>query len=181
MMNQKDFPLQEVSRRSLVMGLAAVAAAGVSSSCTDAKTAAESRVYQMGEKVDVGNVVYTVLEADWRAGIGEGANPMVPKDRFLVIRLAITNGTGAQISLPFLSIENRKKEPFMEVQEVRDLSQWMGLVRLIGPAQTEDGRIVFDVPQTDYFLRVTNSDPENEITRLVEIKLTLPDASTIAK
>jgi hypothetical protein len=132
----------------------------------------------MGERVDLGGVVYTVLEAAWRSSIGEGLGAMVPKDRFLVLRISVTNGLGAQISVPFLTLEGRQ-EPVMEVQDVKNLPRWMGVIRMVSPAQTEDGLIVFDVPPAAYKLRVSAIKDDEDITRLVEIPLTLEESRDV--
>lgn len=145
--------------------------------CSDPKAAAESRTYQMGERVDVGGVVYTVLESEWRAAIGEGAGAMIPKDRFLILRVTITNGAGQPANLPFLHLEGAKQpDGVMEVDNAKGLAGWLGLVRIIPPAQTEEGKLVFDVPPASYKLRVSNGSGDNEVTRLVEIPYNVADS-----
>ena len=138
----------------------------------------DSFVYKMGEKVSVGSLVYTVLEAEWKSELsgGSGALPQTPKHRFLVMKLAMTNGGGAQATIPLLTVENGNKESTMEVSEVKDLPSWLGLVRLVNPAQTDQGYIVFDVPTGAYKLRVTDGkETGSETTRLIDIPLSLSE------
>lgn len=156
--------LQTIGRLALVAGAFLSLTA-----CPDAKSAAESRVYQMGERVDVGGVFYTLLESEWRAGLGEGPDELVPKNRFLILRATITNGTGAQVNLPFLTVEDGKQEPTLEVDNAKPVPGWFGLIRMVQPAQTEEGKFVFDVPPGSYKLRVSSGSGDNEVTRLVEI------------
>jgi len=170
MMSQKRSSLQSFA----VAALAAAAFFSLSA-CTDAKSAAESRVYQMGERVDVGGVMYTVLESEWRASIGEGADQMVPKNRFLIIRATVTNGTGTQANLPFLTVEDGKGASVMEEQNAKALAGWFGMVRIIAPAQTEEGKLVFDIPPGNYKLRVAGGTGENEVTRLVDVPYNIAD------
>ena len=109
--------------------------------CSNQKvTEARNITYNMGERVEVKGVVYSVLDAEWLPSIGEGADQKLPKHRFLVLRVAITNGTGAQVNVPFLSLEGGKGDPIMEVDDAKGLPQWLGIVRLVNPAQTEDGK-----------------------------------------
>lgn len=170
MMSQNQTAFQPISR------LALIAAAFLSlTGCPDAKSTAEQRVYQMGERVDVGGVVYTVLESEWRASIGEGSDEIIPKNRFLILRVTITNGTGTPANLPFLTVENAKQESTMEVDNAKPVAGWMGLVRVVAAAQTEEGKMVFDVPPGNYKVRVSNGSGDSEVTRLVEVPYNVTD------
>ena len=63
-------------------------------------------------------------------------------------------------------------QEFLEYSEVESLPNWLGLLRIIQPAATLQGLIVFDVPVSDYQLRVTDGgDLESEKTALVDIPL----------
>jgi hypothetical protein len=132
-------------------------------------------VYQMGEKVALGSMTFSVLESEWRTEIGEGLTAQAPKHRFLILRLAATNGGGAQQDIPFLNLENAKKETFPEVSDVKGLARWFGMIRLVNPAATEEGLLVFDVPPGPYLLRVVGRVNDEEISRLVEIPYSLSD------
>lgn len=141
-------------------------------------TSTDSFVYKMGEKVSVGSLVYTVLEAEWKSelGGGQGGLPQTPKHRFLIVKISMTNGGGAQATIPLLTLENANKNSIMEVSEVKDVPNWLGLVRLVNPAQTDQGYIVFDVPTGAYKLRVTDGkETGSETTRLIDIPLSLSE------
>lgn len=135
----------------------------------------DSFVYKMGEKVPVGTMIYTVIETEWRTELAGGDGlPQTPKNRFLLVKLSMTNSGGAQAAIPMLTLEDAKKEPVMEVGEVKNLPGWLGMVRLVNPAQTEEGMIVFDVPTGSYKLRVTDGkEAGSETTRLIDIPLSL--------
>lgn len=172
MMIRNGNALQTISLTlALCLGLAA---------CGGKKNDGTSITYNMGDRVDVKGVVYNVLEADWQPSIGDGGDQKIPKHRFLVIRLAITNGTGAQVSVPFLSLEGGKGDPVMEVDEVKSLPGWLGIVRLVNPAQTEEGRIVFDVPPASYKLRVVAGVGDEEDSRLIDIPYAINDVTAPA-
>ena len=134
----------------------------------------DSFIYKMGDKVPIGTLSYNVLEAEWKSELGAAGLAQTPKHRFLILKISITNGGGAQATIPLLTLENIKKESTMEVSEVTNLSGWLGLIRLVNPAQTETGLIVFDVPPGAYRLRVTDGkEPGADSTRLIEIPLSL--------
>jgi hypothetical protein len=135
----------------------------------------DSFVYKMGDKVPVGTMIYTVIETEWRSDLsGAEGLPQTPKNRFLLLKVSMTNSGGAQAAIPLLTLENTKKEAAMEVGEVKNLPGWLGMVRLVNPAQTEEGMIVFDVPPAAYKLRVTDGkESGSETTRLIDIPLSL--------
>ena len=49
----------------------------------------------MGERVQVGPLVYQVLESDWRSELGSGGR--TPKDRYLFVKVSITNSSGSPV------------------------------------------------------------------------------------
>ena len=134
-------------------------------------------VYKMGDKVPIGTMVYTVLEAEWRSELrGEDGLPQTPQNRFLLLKVSMTNGGGAQVTIPLLTLENAKKDSIMEVSAVKHLPNWLGLVRMVQPAQTDTGTIVFDVPTASYRLRATDGkETGTETTRLIEIPLSMSE------
>lgn len=169
MMTQMRFPFHR-----LLLPLAMILFLGA---CGESASSTDSFLYKMGDKVPVGSIVYTALEAEWRSELGgaEGL-PQTPKNRFLLIKVSITNSGGAQTAIPLLTVENAQKESSMEVSEVKNLPNWLGLIRLINPAQTENGYLVFDVPTGAYKLRVTDGkEPGSESTRLIDIPLSLSE------
>lgn len=168
MMNQIRFPFHRIH---LPLALILLSACGREPSETD------SFRYKMGEKVIVGQLIYTVLEAEWRTQLpgGEGL-PQTPQHRFLLLKVSITNSGGSQVTLPLLTLENRKKEGTLEVADAKNLPGWLGLIRFIKPAQTDQGYIVFDVPTGAYKLRATDgNEPDTETTRLIDIPLSLSE------
>jgi hypothetical protein len=136
--------------------------------------------HRMGEKVKVGPLIYTVLSADWRADFGDGAEKSVAKDRFVIIQLSITNSGGEQEGSPLTQLIDAQGKEHGEVQEVKNLPQWLGLLRLLSPASTDTGKIVFDVPRGGYKLKVSGGSTENEKTALIDIPLDLTSATAPA-
>ncbi len=134
----------------------------------------EEPVHKMGELTTVGPLTYNVLETQWAAQIGNSIDAQIPEHRFLIIRLSISNAGQQQVAVPLLTLEDEEGHSFMEVSKVEGLSNWLGLLRILEPAGMLEGVIVFDVPPSDYRLRVTDGgDLESERTALIEIPLTL--------
>ncbi len=128
----------------------------------------------MGEQVSVGPLIYTVTDAEWKTDIGSDSQKMIPKERFLVIRLSITNSGGADAGSPLGILVDKQDKEFYEIQEVKGVPEWLPILRRLAPAATDAGRIVFDAPMGIYKLKVSGGgDPENEKFAFIEIPLEL--------
>lgn len=112
--------------------------------------------YDMGEKITLGPLRYNIIESAWRNQLGEAFKLRVPQHRFLLITISITNGGGTELSVPFFQLENSSGQAFPEEQSGEGVDNWFGLLRTISPAQTQQGRILFDVPLSSYKLRITD-------------------------
>jgi hypothetical protein len=53
-------------------------------------------------------------------------------------------------------LENPSGQDFLESDNGEGLDNWFGLLRTITPAQTQQGKLIFDVPLTSYRLRLTD-------------------------
>jgi len=128
--------------------------------------------FPMGQKVQVGKIVYSVLEAEWRTDVPGGKQP--PKNRILQLTMAITNSSSQEMSIPTLRLLNAKSEEHPEYTEIEGNMSWMGLLRRLQPSLTETAAIYFDVPVGAYKLEVVdNSDAENEKASYIEIPASL--------
>ncbi len=135
---------------------------------------ASEPVHEMGELTTVGPMNYTVLETEWQTQLGQSVNAAIPKDKFLLIRLSIVNSGNQQAAVPLLNLVDTHGDTHMELSQVEGVPDWLGLLRILEPAATLQGTIVFDVPAGDYQLRVTDGgDLERERTALISIPLTL--------
>jgi hypothetical protein len=136
-----------------------LAATLVSTACHTVATSHAD--YQMGEKIVAGPLTYNVVEKVWRSQLGEGFQTRVPQNRFLLITISATNGGGAEVSVPMLQLEAPDGKVYREVENGEGVDNWFGLLRAIDPAQTQQGRIVFDVPLSTYRLRLSDGDAAN--------------------
>lgn len=132
-----------------------------------------ARTFQMGEKAQVGPLYYTVLGAEWRTEIGADIERRVAKDRFLIVHLTIFNSGSGDAGAPLTQLVDAQGKEHGELQDVKGLPQWMGLMRRISPTSTEEGRLVFDVPLGIYKLKVSDGGIEIEKTAIIEIPLEL--------
>ncbi len=112
--------------------------------------------FQMGEKVPLGPLTYNVIDTSWRSQMGDLFQLRVPQQRFLLITVSVTNGGGNDVSVPLLSLENANGQMIRESENGQGVDNWFGLLRTIAPAQTQQGKILFDVPLSSYKLRLTD-------------------------
>ena len=130
--------------------------------------------YQMGERVTIGPLTYNVIETKWPSQLGDVLRMRSPERRFFLISLSVTNGGGHPVALPLFSIEGSNGELYRESENGEGVTNWLGMVRNINPAQTVQGRALFDVPLGSYRLRLPDGgDPGVEKYAWVQIPLHL--------
>jgi len=144
-----------MSRVPLLLPSILLAAAGMQAGCK-ATQSAERADYQMGEKATAGPLTYTVIESVWRSQLGSGFNIRVPERRFLLMTVSVSNHASHDISVPLLTMENQNGQSFTESNNGEGVDNWFGLLRTIGPSQTQQGKILFDAPLSSYRLRLTD-------------------------
>jgi hypothetical protein len=117
--------------------------------------AQESRAqFAMGERVPVGQMTYSVIESAWRTQLGESFKVRTPEQRFLLVKISVTNGTGKDVSIPLLTLEGNSGQTYREIGDGEGVDNWFGLLRTISPGQTQQGNVLFDVPLTSFKLRL---------------------------
>jgi hypothetical protein len=131
--------------------------------------------YQMGDKVPSGPLTYNVVEKLWRSQLGDGFQTRMPENRFLLITLATTNGGSSEVSLPLLQLEAPDGKIYKEVETGEGVDNWFGLVRTLAAGQTQQGRILFDVPLSSYRLRLSDGDSATGHFTYVQIPLQIDD------
>jgi hypothetical protein len=130
--------------------------------------------YSMGERVIVGQMTYIVVESTWRNQLGESFQARSPQQRFLLLKISVTNGTGKEVSVPLLTLEGNNGQTYRELADGKGVDSWFGLLRTLSPGETQQGNILFDVPLTSYKLRLPDvTDPGLERFVSVQIPLRL--------
>lgn len=139
---------------------AALVCLAVSAACTRA-IQPESQVRRMGERVQVGSLIYNVFEDQWKAQLGQGADTRVPKDRFFLVRYTVANGGTGDLLVPAMTLVDDSGQTYDELSNGDQVPQWTGYLRHVKPAQTLQGNVVFDAPPKHYRIRVTDENSQN--------------------
>lgn len=147
-------------RQSGVLFLSAAAIAVLFLTACGDKPSRVARNYAMGDKVEVGHIVYTAFETQWLTQIPQEPTPRVPKNRFFLVRLSAVNGGATESVLPTLTIQDDHGKSYEELSNGEGVSQWIGFVRQVKPADSVQGFVVFDAPPAHYKLRVTDETEE---------------------
>jgi hypothetical protein len=158
-----------MSQARLLLSFAAAAAALSLASCGSEEKAYPVRTYSLGERVQLGHIVYQVFETQWMTHLGEGTEARVPQQRFFLVRLSAVNSAGSDISVPGLTIEDDSGKSYTEISDGTGVPQWIGYLRSVKPAESAQGNALFDAPPKHYRLKITDED--NERTAFVDIPL----------
>jgi len=150
--------------------LPAIAAATLLlSSCGSTDKAYPVRTYPMGERIQLGHIVYSVFETQWLTQIGEGADTRVPQHRFFLVRMSAVNGSGGDLIVPSLSIVDDNGNSYPELNEGEGVPQWAGYLHSVKPAESAQGNVLFDAPPRHYKMKI--ADETGERVALVDIPL----------
>lgn len=161
-------------RAGVVLGMAGALALCCLGCFSKSRSSEAAKPYPMGTQVYVGPLTFTALEAEWKDQLDTENGARQPKRRFLMVRVTVTNGGGAVQGLPLLSLVDSKGNTYLEEDKGEGVARWLGLLRELKPAQTEEGYLLFDVAPGSYQLRVTTGgDPEQEMTAMIEIPFKL--------
>ena len=131
--------------------------------------------YQMGDKIPAGPLTYNVVEKVWRSQLGENFQVRTPENRFLLITVSATNGGTTEVSVPLLELEAPDGKLYRESENGEGVDSWFGLLRTLQPSQTQQGRIIFDVPLGSYRLRLSDGDSTTGRYTYVQIPLQIDD------
>ena len=112
------------------------------------------RTYNMGERVDLGHIVYIIFETQWLTHIGEGPDAKIPQNRFFLVRMSATNSKSTDLLVPTVSVEDDSGHSYTEMSTDVGAPQWIGFLRDVKPAESAQGNVVFDAPPRHYKLKV---------------------------
>src|SRR5258708_11828310 len=107
-------------RLSVILSLAGILAISGCGSSGPARTE-----YPVGERVRVGPLTYYVIESRSASQVGDLLKLRPAQDRSLMISLSITNGSGNDVSVPLLEVENPNGQLFKESENGEGVSNWM--------------------------------------------------------
>ncbi len=150
--------------------LAVVATATVLSSCGDSgEQPYPVHTYQMGERIVLGHIVYKVFETQWLTQIGQGPDARIPQHRFFLVRLSAVNSAGVNITVPNFSVVDDNGNTYPEQSNGEGVPQYIGFLRNVQPAESNDGNALFDAPPRHYKLKIF--DETGDKTAFVDIPL----------
>ena len=136
----------------------------------------------MGDRIELGRLIYNVFEAQWLTHLGEQPSMRVPNSRYLLLRVSVLNSGGHSVSVPPLQLVDDAGETHSEVSDGAHVPHWIGILREVKPADSLQGNVLFDVHPGRYKLRVT--DEAEERAGLIAIPLQFqpetPDVPTPA-
>ncbi|MCC6861070.1 MAG: DUF4352 domain-containing protein [Bryobacterales bacterium] len=143
-----------------VLRVAGLALSLILAGCGQVQTP-EIKTHPLGERVTVGYFTYQVFENQWLTRLGEGQDVRTPNQRFMSIRVSVTNGGASAALVPPLALVDDRENSHPEVPSVTSDPNWLGFNRNVRPAETAQGNIVFDVAPGHYRLRLAdNSEQE---------------------
>lgn len=134
---------------------------------------------KMGETITLGGIEHTILGAEWRTALGQGAEARVPAQQFLVIKMAVSNGENPSTEIASLRLVAANGEEFGELADGSGLPDWLGLARLLSPRESRQGTVLFDAPRAVYTLKLVEHtiDEDNANVALVEIPIRMEDST----
>ena len=139
------------------------------------------RTYKLGERITLGHIVYVVFETQWLTHIGEGVDARVPQQRFFLVRLSAVNSFGADIIVPNFTLEDDSGKTYPELSSGEGVPQYIGYLRSVKPAESQQGNALFDAPPRHYKMRI--ADETGEKIAYVDIPLTfvsdIPDVPQV--
>ena len=149
-----------MSRLPAIPILAAVIAAFLLSACSPNRSP-QVRTYSLGEKAELGHIIYTVYETQWAPQFGAGPTARVPQHRFFLVRTAAVNSSAVDLIVPNVTIEDDKGNSYPELRDGDGAPTWIGYLRRVKPAESVRGNLLFDAPPAHYKLRITDENEEN--------------------
>jgi hypothetical protein len=147
-----------------------VAIAGILSltSCVGGKDAA-AKVFNEGSRAEAGHLIYTVIETQWLPQLGTGETARTPRNRFLLVRFSVVNSGSEELYVPNATLKDDQGNSIDELADGDAVSQWIGYVRKVRPADSLSGNILFDAEPKHYTLRL--GDETGEKTVMVDLPL----------
>jgi hypothetical protein len=125
----------------------------------------EGGLYGAGEKATVGPLVYNVVDSQITPSLGDDpANLRTPQNRFVIVEVSVSNSSNQDVSIPAMTLVDDSGQTFPELADGRGVNKWLGVIRKVAPAETEEGNVLFDAPARHYRLRLTGEgEPEISI------------------
>ncbi len=112
----------------------------------------------MGERANAGMLIYNAFDTSWPVGLGEGAAARVPRNRFLLVHMSVVNSGSQPATVPTLTLVDDQGNSYNEETSGAQVPNWMGVMRVVKPAESDQGNVLFDVQPQHYKLRISDED-----------------------
>jgi Domain of unknown function (DUF4352) len=121
-------------------------------------------LYAAGDKATVGPLIYNVTDTEVADTLGDDPNnPRTPQDRFVMVKVSVSNSGPEEEPIPAMTLVDDGGHNYTELSDGSGVANWLGVVRKVGPTQTEQGVVVFDAPTKHYRLRLNDPLDEREV------------------
>jgi hypothetical protein len=142
---------------------AALGLTGCSNEPGSETKSAQVRVVPAGEKAVVGHLTYSIVDSQILTRLGDDPNPRVPHDRFILVQIAVSSSNNTDSPIPSIELVSDSGQTYTELADGTGVPSWLGMVRHVGPNQTERGTVAFDAPPTHYKLRLSDESLSTEV------------------
>jgi hypothetical protein len=116
-----------------------------------------------GEKATIGHLSYNVIDSQILQQMGDEANPRVPHDRFILVQVAVSNSSNVDNPIPAVELVSDDGRTYDELPDGTGVTNWLGVVRHVGPGQTARGEMAFDAPAAHYKLKFSDESADTNI------------------
>ena len=144
-------------------------------SCSSSSSA-PAQTYNLGDKVPLGRLSYTVYEGQWLPQLGDGTGARIPQHRFFELRMSVTNESAAEMMAPNAVLVDDTSGEVGELANGDRVDSWLGYVRRVKAGETLTGHILFDAPPKHYRLRLSEDGTADRAV-YVDVPLSFSDAS----
>jgi hypothetical protein len=139
--------------------------------CSSSSSTRSPTIYGAGDKAPVGRLTYSVTDTEISQQLGADTTaPRAAQQRFYLVKISVSNSGTEEESIPGMNLVDDAGQSFPELADGTGVEHWLGVVRKVGPAQTEQGYVLFDVSTKHYRLRVNDPLDDKEIA--IDIPLT---------
>jgi len=129
----------------------------------NASQSRQTKVYQPGEKAVVDKLTYSIVDTQISPRLGEDPNPRIPQNRFFVVQISVSNSGNKSLPIPSMTLVDDSGKVYNELADGTGVPRWLGVVRSVDAAQTEQGAVLFDAPAAHYKVRLTDDTDKDEI------------------
>jgi hypothetical protein len=132
--------------------------------CTTFSAKNKQSIYAAGDKATIGSLVYNLTDAETAQQLGdEASSARAAQNRFYLVKVSVTNSGTEEQPIPGMSLVDEAGQSYNELADGKNVPNWLGVVRKVGVAQTEQGYVVFDAPAKHYRLRLNDPFENSEI------------------